>query len=61
LILGINLYLYPKSRTGPIKHNFTIQLHSEEDATIEWLPIKLQIQVSNDHIFRTDDFREDPS
>jgi endonuclease G len=61
LILGENLYLYPKSRTGQIiKHNYYTASYSEEDEQSEWVAYKVTNTSFNDHISRTDDFREDP-
>ena len=61
LILKDNLYLYPTSTTGQIiKHTYYTVSYSEKDEQPEWVAYKITNTNINDHIARTNDYREDP-
>lgn len=61
LILEENLYLHPTCRTGQIvKHTYYTASYSEKDEQPEWVAYKITNASINDHIARTNDYREDP-
>jgi endonuclease G len=61
IILEDNIYLYSTSTTGQIiKHSYYTVSYSEKDEQPEWVAYKITNASINDHIVRTNDYREDP-
>lgn len=61
LILADNTHLYPTSTTGQIiKHTYYTVSYSEKDEQPEWVAYKITNTNINNHIARTNDYREDP-
>lgn len=61
LNLEDNILFHPTSTTGQIiKHTYYIVSYSEKDEQPEWVAYKIANTNFNNHIARTNDYREDP-
>ncbi len=60
-IRSVKLKYYPSSTTNQIiNHNYYTASYSEKDEQSEWVAYKITSKNFNDHIERTNDYREDP-